>query len=179
MFGGELASVLRHCLHLQSTALTELMMRIGRETSEPGFASDLMLEGLGLNLFVETARLLRCLRAERAYKGGLCAWRMKVIEDRVRSCAPQATLSELATLCGLSRRHLIRAFREETGQTIGAYVQRLTIERAKRLLHETDQPIKVVAANLGFGSAAAFATAFRRACGQRPREFRAVRGQSR
>jgi AraC family transcriptional regulator len=174
-FGGNLAPVLRHCMHLQSNVLRELLSRIGREICQPGFASELLLEGLGITLLAETARLLRTLRTDSVRKGGLSAWRMKIIEDRVRCGGPHPTLSELAGLCGLSRRHLVRTFREETGQTIGSFVQHLIMERAKALLSETEQPIKVVAANLGFANPAAFATAFRRASGQRPRDFRAAR----
>lgn len=171
--GVDLAPVLQHCLHLRSNALDELMLRIGRETSEPGFASELMLEGLGLSLFVEAARLLRTLQLERSHKGGLSAWRLRLIEDRVRSNGPQATLTELAKLCGLSRRHLIRAFREQTGQTLGTFVQRWNMQRAKTLLRETDRPVKLIAGELGFASQSSFATAFRRSCGQTPRQFRA------
>jgi AraC family transcriptional regulator len=54
-------------------------------------------------------------------------------------------------------------------------VQQVTIERAQRLLAETDDSIKVVAAKLGFSSSAAFATAFRRSCGVSPRQFRTDR----
>jgi AraC family transcriptional regulator len=72
----------------------------------------------------------------------------------------------------MSPRHLIRAFRQQTGQTIGSFVQQITIERARKLLAETDDSIKVVAAKVGFSSAAAFATAFRRSCGVSPLQFR-------
>jgi AraC family transcriptional regulator len=172
VFGEELEPVLRNCLHLQGRTVTDLMIRIGRETQEPGMASELILEGLGLTLLGETARLLHGFRSARAYKGGLAAWRLKLIEERLRDGGSQSTLTELASLCGISRRHLIRAFREQTGQTIGSFVQQITTERARRLLVDSDDSIKVVAAKLGFSSSAAFATAFRRSCGVSPRQFR-------
>lgn len=172
LFGGELEPVLRNCVHLQGRAVTDLMLRIGRETQEPGIASELILEGLGLTLLVETARLLHGLRSRRVHKGGLATWRLKLIEERIRNDGSQSTLTELASLCGISRRHLIRSFRQQTGQTIGAFVQQITIERARRLLTESDESITVVAAKLGFSSSAAFATAFRRSCGVSPSQFR-------
>ena len=173
-FGQSLAPVLRHCLHLQSKILRNLMSRIADELSQPGFASELIVEGLALTSLVEAARLLRTLKADSAHKGGLCAWRMKVIKERALSGDQQPTLNELAGLCGLSRRHLVRAFREETGQTIGEFVQNLMMERARTLLRESRQSIKAVAANSGFTNAAAFAAAFRRVIGQSPRSFRAA-----
>jgi AraC-like DNA-binding protein len=58
------------------------------------------------------------------------------------------------------------------GQTIGKFVQQIMIERARLLLSESDDPIKTVAAKLGFSSPTAFATAFRRSCGLSPQQFR-------
>ena len=171
-FGEDLEPVLRNCVHLQGRTVIDLMIRIGRETREPGVASELILEGLGLTLLGETARLLYDFHSGRAYKGGLAAWRLKLIEERIRDGGTPSTIVELATLCGMSRRHLIRAFRQQAGQTIGSFVQEITIERARRLLGESDEPIKVVAAKLGFSNPAAFATAFRRSCGVSPRQFR-------
>jgi AraC family transcriptional regulator len=173
-FGQSLAPVLRQCMNLQSQILRELISRIACELRQPGFASKLIVEGLGLTLLVEAARLLRTLNAGSAHKGGLSAWRVKIIEDRVRSGVQQPTLAELAGLCGLSRRHLVRAFRQETGQSIGAFVQNSMMERARTLLRESRQPIKTVAANSGFTNPAAFSVAFRRASGQTPRSFRAA-----
>jgi AraC family transcriptional regulator len=172
LFGEELEPVLRNCVHLQGRNVIDLMIRIGRETQEPGIASEVILEGLGLTLLAETARLLHGFRSARAYKGGLASWRLKLIEERIRDEGPQSTLTELASLCGISRRHLIRAFREQTGQTIGSFIQQVTIERARQLLAGSDDSIKIVAAKLGFSSSAAFATAFRRSCGISPRQFR-------
>ena len=171
-FGEDLEPVLRNCVHLQGRTVIDLMIRIGRETREPGIASELILEGLGLTLLGETARLLHGFQSGRAYKGGLATWRLKLIEERIRDEGSRSTIVELATLCGISRRHLIRAFRQQTGQTIGSFVQQITIERARRLLGDSDDPIKVVAAKLGFSNSAAFATAFRRSCGVSPRQFR-------
>jgi len=175
VLGEELEPVLRNCVHLQGRALIDLMIRIGRETREPGIASEVILEGLGLTLLGETARLLHGFRSERAYKGGLASWRLKLIEERVRHEGSQSTIAELAILCGISRRHLVRAFRQQTGQTIGTFAQQIMIERARGLLTRSDDSIKVVAAKLGFSSSAAFAAAFRRSCGVSPRQFRTHR----
>jgi transcriptional regulator GlxA family with amidase domain len=81
-------------------------------------------------------------------------------------------IAELAELCGLSRRQFTRAFREETGQTISSYLQNLTLQRAKTLLCETDEPIQVIAAKVGFSCASAFTIAFSRATGSSPRTYR-------
>jgi AraC family transcriptional regulator len=84
----------------------------------------------------------------------------------------------LARLCGLSRRQLVRAFRAETGQTIGGYIQASVIARAKRLLQDTNAPVSEIAAEVGFTNPAAFSTAFRRACGSSPRDYRMATNRS-
>ena len=171
-FGAALTPVLQNCLRLESETIRTLLTRIAHEVAEPGFATDLLLEGLSLTLLAETARLLNTLRSQDLRKGGLSPQRLKIIEERIRNGDRSTSIAELAELCHLSSRQLIRAFRAETGETIGAFVQRLTMDRAKTMLSRSDKPIGVIAAELGFASAAAFSTAFHRGSGQYPRDYR-------
>ncbi len=171
-FGENLNPVMESCLRLESGGVQAVLHRMLREVAQPALASALLLEGLSLTLLVETARLLHCLRDMKFRKGGLSPRRLKLIEERVRGGGRPTSIAELAALCQLSRRQLIRAFRAETGETIGSFVQRLSTERAKSLLAETKRPVSIIATGLGFATAAAFSAAFRRATGQSPRDFR-------
>lgn len=169
--GTDLRGVLQNCMKLESDAVSDILLRIGREVSQPGFASQLLLEGLSISLLVETMRVLKTLNEQEIRKGGLSPRRFRLIEGRVRAGGSLPSLAELAELCQLSRRQLVRAFRSETGQTIGAYVQQVTVERAKALLVGTSHPISIIAGDLGFASASAFSTAFRRSVGCSPGIF--------
>ena len=82
------------------------------------------------------------------------------------------SLSALASLFGYSEYYLSRKFRKETGETIGEYIGRIRIERAKLLLETTDTPIGEIAETLRFCSSTHFSTAFRRYTGILPREYR-------
>jgi len=174
-FGDSITPVLANCLRLEGDSIRTLLTRIAQEVSTPGFASDLLLEGLSLTLLGETARLLHGLQGTQLRKGGLSPARLRMIEERIRNGDRSTSIAELAALCHLSPRQLIRAFRAETGETIGAFVQRLTMDRAKTLLSTSETPIGVIAAELGFASAAAFSTAFQRSSGQYPRDYRSMR----
>jgi AraC family transcriptional regulator len=174
-FGSALVPVLPNCMRLESDGIKGLLTRIAHEVAEPGLASELMLEGLSLTLLGEAARLLHTLQTRNLRKGGLSPQRLKMIEERIRRGDRSTTIAELAELCHLSPRQLIRAFRAETGETIGAFVQRLTMERAQALLRDSEKPIGIIAAELGFASAAAFSTAFHRSSGQYPRDYRTMR----
>lgn len=82
-------------------------------------------------------------------------------------------VDELAARLYVSRSKLCATFKEETGETLGAYVRRRRAERAEDLLANRALSVAQVASRLGYPSAAAFAQAFRAARGTSPSEWRA------
>lgn len=166
------APVLQSCLDMRSKRIRQLLKEIARELYQPGFASQLMLEGLGTTLLAEVVRLLHQQEEHPKRRGGLSSKALRLINDRIAEEETIPNLQELADLCQLSQRHLMRAFREETGQTVGHYIKQRMMERASNLLRHTDLHITTIAHKVGFSNAAAFSTAFKRAIGKSPREFR-------
>lgn len=170
--------VLPTCMNMPYLRLRDLLLRIVHEVAKPGFASELLIEGLGVTLLAEAMRVLHQVEANGARKGGLAPWRMRAIEERIRDGEALPTLAELADLCGLSRRQLMRAFRQETGHTVGSFVQKMTLERAQSLLLKSDLNISEIASEVGFSTPASFSTAFRRSVGESPRRYRSSRRKS-
>ena len=84
-------------------------------------------------------------------------------------------LEDLADIAGMSRTRFAEHFRKLVGRTPIEYltVWRMTV--ARQLLGK-GKPVKSVAAQVGYDSAAAFSRVFRRMTGQPPREFDALRG---
>ena len=79
---------------------------------------------------------------------------------------------------GHSRRALEIRFRQAVGRSIHAEIQRVHLERAKRLLRETDLPMPKVAEASGFASPSYFGVVFRRGLGMTPARYRThVRGR--
>ena len=78
----------------------------------------------------------------------------------------------MANALGLSRKTLCTRFKNETGETFAAYVRRLRVERARRLLDTTDYEIAQIAYQTGFSSQSHLQTAFKSATGLTPREWR-------
>jgi LacI family transcriptional regulator len=72
----------------------------------------------------------------------------------------------------ISRRGLEIRFRKVVGRTIHEELQRVRLERARRLLLETDLAVPGVAEASGFASASYLAQVFRRAFGITPARFR-------
>lgn len=166
-------SILAQCLHVWTETIRTPLRRIAEELRNPGFASELIVEGLSLVILGEFSRLLHQPRPNLSAAAGLAAWRLNLIEEMIRTDGTPPSLAELAAACRMSTRHLMRSFRKETGLTLGTYVEQVTIERAKQQLRETRAPIAAIAAGAGFASPAGFSAAFRRATGQTPRNFRA------
>ncbi len=81
-------------------------------------------------------------------------------------------LKNIARLAHLSPFHFHRAFSAVFGETPHAYRTRRRLERAARLLGETDAPVIDVCLDTGFESAGSFSTLFRRRYGASPTEFR-------
>jgi AraC family transcriptional regulator len=162
------------CLHIWSQSIRSPLRRIADELRSPNVASALIVEGLSLVILGELSRLLHQRRPNLGASGGLASWRLTLIEQRVQADRPPPLVAELAEACQMSARHLMRAFRNETGQTLGAYMASAAMERAKRRLEETDAPIAAVGAQAGFTTPAAFSAAFRRHTGATPSTFRAL-----
>lgn len=80
-------------------------------------------------------------------------------------------LEELASIAGLSRAHLIRAFRKEFHITPHAYLTDVRIRRARRLLRSGEMPAEV-AALCGFADQAHFTRHFKARTGVTPGQFR-------
>lgn len=161
-------------LYLWGTGAERLLTQMCREIRQPGFASEIVVEALATAvaaLIVRACRLDKAQRAEPS-RGGLSPWRMRRLRERVQADMAVPHLEELAELCGLSVRHLSRAFKAETGQTIARYVQQATIERAYAKLADPDLSVAELAQSLGFASATSFAFAFRRETGLSPSDVR-------
>lgn len=82
------------------------------------------------------------------------------------------TIEALGSLVGMGPYRFARAFRRAVGIPPYHYVLERRIERAKRLLVETDLPITEIALKVGFASHSHLSTAFRQAVGASPKTFR-------
>lgn len=84
----------------------------------------------------------------------------------------QITTAQIASMTGISLTHLERAFKEQFRTTLKQYINTLRIERAKRLIIETNLPISQIILNSGFNTAQSFNTNFKKNTGQSPLNYR-------
>ena len=172
-FGGDLRWTngrLQGCLDIASAHIRHLLFRIGEEVRAPGFAGAMMVELMMAQLAIELSRHLIGI-GESGVTGGLAPWRLRRIDDRLREAGASPTLGELAALCGLSARHLTRAFQISRGRSIGSYIAEQRADHAKRLL-ASGMSVKAVASAMGCSAPSNFAIAFRRMAGETPSAYR-------
>ena len=108
------------------------------------------------------------------------AARRGAVLDRVVEClesdltAPPA-IDTLARVAGLHPHHLMRAFRQQRGETIGGYVRRRRLEIADVELRRPELALAEIALRAGFCDQAHFTRAFRRIVSETPNRWRQSR----
>lgn len=160
---------LQASLNITNPSIRSLLSRLGEELRNPGFAGAALIEMMAGQIGIELARYLVGIE-DLPHTGGLSARNLRLIDERLVENGAPPSLSELAALCGLSVRHLTRAFRTSRRLSIGTYIAECRIKRAKHLL-ASGSSVKQISHTMGFSSPAALSIAFRRATGERPRDY--------
>jgi transcriptional regulator GlxA family with amidase domain len=87
--------------------------------------------------------------------------------------ASDLRVERLAEQAGMSPRTFARIYGAKMGVTPARMVERIRVEAVRRILEETDMPIKRIAAECGFGQEERLRRAFARQVGTTPAEYRA------
>jgi AraC-like DNA-binding protein len=147
---------------VRSYAITQHYMSLANDTSNEELAHYLMLP-----MMLELTKAVREEGEARSHP--LSHEAMVYVRSHLAS---QLDGESVAEALGVSRKTLCTRFRNETGETFAAYVRRLRVERARRLLDTTDYSIAQIAYRTGFSSQSHLQTAFKNATGYTPREWR-------
>jgi AraC-like DNA-binding protein len=97
---------------------------------------------------------------------------LRRVRDHIdRNSAAPLTLSGLAALGGMSRFHLVRAFRAAYGETPMRYVSRRRIARAQDLLRYANLTVTEICMAAGFSSLGSFSSRFTELVGESPTAY--------
>jgi AraC family transcriptional regulator len=161
------------CLDIRHAAIEDTLLRIADECETPDNNSPTLVAHLSAVLLIDLGRYFQHAQDRaQATQGGLSPRHLRQVRDHVESAEHRPSIDDLAALCGLSRHHFMRAFRQSTGETAAKYVEAARIRRAKKLLTEGAQSISAIGKALGFPSPAAFSMVFKRATGRTPGSYR-------
>jgi AraC family transcriptional regulator len=128
-------------------------------------ANDLDIESravdLAFSIVKSSARVPRDLRSLR----------------RARECihahfSDNLTLAQVARAAGVHPVYLGQIFRQEFGETLGEYLNRIRVRAAAGLLANSDLPLSTIALDLGFYDQSHFTRVFRQLTGATPGIFR-------
>jgi len=106
---------------------------------------------------------------------GLDARQLRVVNEAIHEkIGEPISVSMLSSMAGLSRSHFSHAFRRSVGRTPHAHIVCLRIERAMKLMMDTDAPLSEIALAAGFSDQAHFSNKFRRSAGTTPTQWRRI-----
>lgn len=148
---------------------------LDEEVQRGALGTEIIVHGL---LDVVFTLLLREMVARLGHEGS--GWSHAVRDLAVRravtlmhaDCAHPWTLDELAQRSGLARTTLAERFRAAMDDTPLNYLRTLRMQKAMRLLGDTEHTLEQVAAEVGYQDAFGFSKVFKRTTGIAPREFR-------
>lgn len=137
------------------------------------------LDALGRMLAPRRAPAADLLRPGRigaeaeAAEGALAPWQMRRVEAWLEAhLAEPVRVEALAALTSLSAGHFSRRFKAATGASPRAYVIRLRVARAQRMMLDGDAALSEIAQACGFADQAHLTHAFGRHVGEAPAAWR-------
>jgi AraC family transcriptional regulator len=143
--------------------------RLYNEFRALGPASQLVIEGLALEIAVEISRR-RTIPSERKPP----AWLKQVEELLKERFAESLTLQEIGRTIRIHPVHLARTFRQHYQCSVGEYVRNLRIESACKQVAHSDMSLSDIAFAAGFSDQSQFTRTFGRIMGMTPGAFRAT-----
>jgi AraC-like DNA-binding protein len=151
---------------------TALKLKAFAESPTPG--DRLYFETLGTLLVHEIVRLNCGVPSiQPQVRGGLAPWQQRIVTAYIEEhLKERVSLATLAQLIRLSPWHFSRAFKHSLGTPPHRYLTNRRMEHAKLLLAERAVSVTEIGLTLGFSSPNAFATAFRKATGITPTDYR-------
>ncbi|HXM05451.1 MAG TPA: AraC family transcriptional regulator [Chthoniobacterales bacterium] len=163
---------LRDLSGFKDNFLSALLEGLHKELLSHYRTSSLFVEGIAHSL---AGHLVRTYADEitHEYKGGLPGFRLRKVRALMLArLADEFSLIRLAREADMSEFHFSRAFKRTTGLTPSQYFIDLRLEKARRLLRETNRSAIEVGLEVGYTSPSHFARIFRREVGISPSEYR-------
>jgi len=159
----------KHICHVAMSLLDEL--------TEANVVGRLYADSLATGLAIQLVRRYSSLKDVQIGHGGMAPHKLRkaiglIDQHLAHEEEGRVTLRTVARQVDMSYFHFSRAFKQSMGMTATSYIAERRIERAKRLLEETELPISEIALRSGFSSQSHFTTSFRRLAGATPKAFR-------
>lgn len=154
-------------------ALFEELKKMIRTCANQSFGHQLLVKSSLLYMIglLASAHMLvqRPMRPGEEYRVQMLR---EIIEYLAEHCTEKLRLNDVAARFGLSPQYFCSFFKENSGRTLVQHINFLRIERASRLLRETEEPILEISLNVGFENVSYFIKRFREVYSCTPTEYR-------
>ncbi len=144
--------------------LPSLAYRLYEEFRNEDDVSALAIEGITLEILALLHRADKLPRPAR--------WLNAVSATVKQSYLVPLSLDALATVGGVPPVYLAKAFREAHGCSVGAYIRRLRVDHAMKLMHGGETSLGEIALASGFSDQSHFTKVFKAHTGLTPGQFR-------
>ncbi|MBY5767677.1 helix-turn-helix transcriptional regulator [Rhizobium leguminosarum] len=147
-----------------------LAQLVAAECLNPEPLHDLYGDGLALALIIDVLKIAKAMPRKRSR---LAPWQLRRATEFIEeNCLRNIRLEELAGLTGLSQSHFSHAFKASTGIAPHQWQTNVRLDRAKRLLVESENALTAIAAETGFADQAHFTRVFRKHVGITPANWK-------
>lgn len=147
-----------------------LAQLVAAECLNPEPLHDLYGDGLALALIIDVLKIAKAMPRKRSK---LASWQLRRATEFIEeNCLRNIRLEELAGLTGLSQSHFSHAFKASTGIAPHQWQTKARLDRAKRLLVESENALTAIAAETGFADQAHFTRVFRKHVGITPASWK-------
>jgi AraC family transcriptional regulator len=161
-------------LYFENSNLKSTLQKLESVLDGSGIDDHGYAETLGLLLLWELRHAAELKPSQlNPVRGGLTAPQLRhIIEFIDAQISNDITISDLASVAGLSQFHFVRAFKGSVGLPPYQYLLSERVRRARGLLSKRDLSIAEVALSVGFHNASQLNRVFRKFVGVTPTDFR-------
>jgi AraC family transcriptional regulator len=170
---GQYSSVVERYATYEKGLPTWLALRLYREFQYQDSTTPLMLEGLLLELLAQMTRDTTDGTAKIGPR-----WLCQVRDLLHAHFTESLSVAAVAAAVDVHPAHLIRAFRQHYGCTLGEYVRKLRVEYASHLLSSSEMPLAQIAYETGFADQSHFSRTYKSLTGMTPTEFQKISGRA-
>ena len=167
VFSGERGHVLR-CEKEAADRLFSLALELERELAEDGFGKIPVSEGMLLRLVAEIGRYFDSREGSMPRPVAPDDERIRAAVEYIdANLTEELSVDEIADIAFLSKYHLMRRFKSETGQTIHEYISQRRLRAARDLIRQGGS-VTDICFKVGFRSYSSFFRAYVKLFGMTP-----------
>jgi len=153
-------------------------MSLLHELKDANVVGRLYADSLAKVLAMQLVRRYSYLKDLQTSRGGMAPRKLRKAIEFINNNLDEeqeVALAAVADEVQMSYSHFARAFKQSMGVSPNVYLTEQRIERAKKLLSETDLRIADIALRIGFASQSHFTSTFRKLVWTTPKAFRNTR----